>query len=98
MAKRLDELVHEAAPDALEAIYWGVPFYFGQDEGIAYMSAAKTHVTLGFPNGDKMRDESGRLVGTGKSPIFKATLKLKDPLPEALIRTWLEQAVALSHE
>lgn len=96
MARRLDELVHEAAPDALEAVYWGVPFYFGKEDGIAYLSAAKTHVTLGFPNGDRMDDPSGTLVGTGKSPIRKATLKLSKPLDEALVRAWLAQAVALS--
>lgn len=88
-------LVHEEAPGATEAISWGVPFFFLED-GICYVSAARTHVTLGFPNGIRVKDASGLLVGTGRSPIRKATLPLDAEPPVEVLRDWVRQAVALA--
>ncbi len=78
-------------PDVVEGIAWGVPSYFRRGPYI-YTSAAKTHVTLGFFRGIEINDPTGQLTGTGKSPVAKAVIKLKEGLDEAAFRGWLTQA------
>lgn len=80
-------------PDVVEGIAWGVPFWFRKGP-LCYTSAAKNHVTVGIARGIEVQDASGLLTGTGKSPIRKAVVKLKDGLPEAF-HDWLAQAIAL---
>ena len=87
----LRALVHATAKDAREGISYGVPFFFAEDVPFCYLSPAKTHVTLGFPMGASIDDPSGRLVGTGKSPIRKVALGLEEPVPREA-RAWVEQA------
>ncbi|MGB0652978.1 MAG: DUF1801 domain-containing protein [Thermoplasmatota archaeon] len=95
ICNRVRQLV-KADPDVVEGIAWGVPFYFRKGP-LCYTSAAKTHVTVGMARGMEIDDVSGLLQGTGKSPIRKATVKLRDGLPDAFA-DWLEQALALDEE
>jgi hypothetical protein len=91
---RLRALVHEEVPEAREAIYWGVPFFFGKTP-FAYISPGKKHVTLGFTMGAKIDDPSGSLKGTGRTTVRKANLHPGYPLPEADVRLWLRKAAAI---
>jgi len=95
LADELRALVHRHAPGAREAIRYGVPFFLLGDEPLCYVSAARTHVTFGFAQGDRIADASGRLVGTGRSPIRKATLALDEPVPPEAA-AWVAQAAALA--
>jgi hypothetical protein len=97
LSSELRKLVHATVKDARETIYYGVPFFFVDDVWFCYVSAAKKHVTFGFTMGDRIADPSGRLVGTGKSPIRKVALGLDEPVP-AQARGWVEQAAALARE
>lgn len=81
-------------PDVMEGIAWGVPFWFRKGP-LCYTSAAKTHVTAGIARGIEIKDPSGLLTGTGKSPIRKAIIKRKDIFPEAAFRAWMAQATEL---
>ncbi len=81
-------------PDVMEGIAWGVPFWFRKGP-LCYTSAAKTHVTVGIARGIEIKDPSGLLTGTGKSPIRKAIIKRKDTFPEAAFRDWIAQAIQL---
>ena len=97
LAEELRKLVHRSVKDARETIYYGVPFFFVDGFWFCYVSPAKKHVTLGFTMGDRIRDPSKRLVGTGKSPIRKIALKLDDAVPDEA-RSWIEQAAALARK
>ncbi len=86
-------IVHED-PGVVEGIAWGVPFWF-RNGPLCYTSAAKHHVTLGIARGLEVHDKHGRLTGTGKSPIRKTIVKLREEFPEAAFRDWLAQATVL---
>lgn len=79
-------------PDVREGIAWGVPCYFRRGP-LAYTSAAKAHVTLGWFRGAEIDDP--RVTGTGRSPIGKVVLKLAADFPDAAFDGWLRQAIAL---
>ncbi len=81
-------------PDVVECLAWGIPFWFRKGP-LAYASAAKAHVTVGIARGVEVQDRFGRLTGTGKSPIRKATVKLTEPFPEEAVRDWIAQALQL---
>ncbi len=83
-------------PDIVEGIAWGVPCYF-RNGPFCYTSAAKTHVTLGWFRGIEINDPTGRLTGTGKSPVAKTTIKVGEGLPDG-IDAWFEQALRLDEE
>lgn len=91
----LRALVLREAKDARENLCYGVPFFFVAGVAICYVSPARKHVTFGFTMGERLDDPSGRLVGTGRSPIRKATLALDEPAP-ADARAWVRQAAALA--
>lgn len=93
VARRLDALVREEVPGVRAGIKWSVPFYSLRGP-VCYVSAAKKHVTFGLVQGEKVRDATGLLVGTGKSPIRKAVLKPEREVPEAAVRAWLADARA----
>lgn len=93
-ARELDDLVRVALPDARAGIKWAVPFY-ARKGPVCYVSAAKKHVTFGLLQGVDVPDGSGRLVGTGKSPIRKATFPAGEPVPRTLVRGWLRHAKRL---
>ncbi len=87
-------LARGLADDVVEGIAWGVPFWFRRGP-LCYASAAKAHVTIGIARGVEVHDDTGMLTGTGKSPIRKAVVKLKQPFPTQAVAGWLEQALQL---
>lgn len=61
MAKTLDRIVREEAPDSKVGIKWAVPFYFRGEGSLPYVSAAKRHVTFGVGRGAELNDSTGLL-------------------------------------
>lgn len=98
MAKRLDRIVREEAPDSKVGIKWAVPMYFRDAGALAYVSAAKRHVTFGVVRGAELKDTTGLLRSTGRSPIGSATFPISAPIPEKTVRRWLREALALPPE
>ena len=94
VALGLDALARASLPDVRVGVKWSVPFYSLRGP-VCYVSAAKKHVTFGLVQGIDVPDASGRLVGTGKSPIRKAVLPAGEPVPKALVRGWLREAKRL---
>jgi hypothetical protein len=90
-AKELDALVHAVLPNVVAGIKWSVPFYALKGP-VCYISVARTHVTFGLLQGVDVSDASGRLIGTGKSPIRKAIFSAGEPVPRATVRAWLRDA------
>lgn len=91
----LRDLVHATAKGAREEVRYGVPFFLLGDAPLCYLSVARTHVTFGFAMGAAIDDASGRLVGTGKSPIRKVALALDEPVPNEA-RGWVAQAARIA--
>lgn len=94
VATELDGLARSALPDARVGIKWAVPFY-SRKGPVCYVSAARKHVTFGLVQGADVPDDSGRLVGTGKSPIRKAVFIVGEPVPRTVVRGWLRHAKRL---
>ncbi len=55
LAKRLRSFVLKAAPELVEEMKYGIPFYLFQG-WVCYVNVGKSGVTLGFPNGIQMSD------------------------------------------
>ncbi|HEY1115111.1 MAG TPA: DUF1801 domain-containing protein [Chitinophagaceae bacterium] len=88
----LRQLVHDSVPGVQEEFKWGRPvFRSGKD--FAYLKTAKAYVTLGFFKFDRLRDEHGRLEGTGKD-MRHIKLKTVQDMDGELLKEWL--AVAAS--
>lgn len=98
MARTLDRIVREEAPDSKVGIKWSVPFYFRDAGPLAYVSVAKRHVTFGVARGAELKDATGLLQSTGRSPIGKATLPISQDVPENMVRRWIRDALALPPE
>jgi hypothetical protein len=59
------ELMHEMAPDATEAIRYGIPSYKGR-KIFAVISPTKKDITLSFSHGGEFEDKFDLLRGRGK--------------------------------
>lgn len=90
LAQALRDALHGAA--ALdERIRYGCAFFQQDGRDVAYLSTARRHVTLGFPEGARLQDEGALLSGTGRSDVRRLVLRPGEPLP-------LEEIVALVAE
>jgi hypothetical protein len=97
----LEELraeVARAAPEAVGAIKWGMPFYTLGGEMMCALAAHKSHVNLilAGPPGT-YADPEGRLEGEGKTGKHLKLRALAE-LPRAAVRAWLETAAATARE
>lgn len=95
LAAELRALVKRRVDDAREGISYGVPFFFLDGVAFCYVSPAKERVTLGFTMGASIHDASGRLVGTGRSPIRKVALALDEGVPPHAAG-WIDEAARLA--
>jgi hypothetical protein len=90
----LRALVDEAAPDAVAAIKWGMPFYTVGGNMMCALAGFKAHVNLilAGPPGT-FADPDGRLEGDGKTGKH-LKLRALDELPRAAVKGWLRTAAA----
>jgi hypothetical protein len=90
--------VVRAAPEAVGAIKWGMPFYTLGGEMMCALAAHKSHVNLilAGPPGT-YADPEGRLAGEGKTGKHLKLRTLAD-LPRSSVRAWLETAAATARE
>lgn len=84
-------LVHDAAPDAGEAIKWGMPFFTYKDQNLCSMAAFKAHAAFGFWH-DKVGRDDARQGAMGQ---FGKIASLNDLPPDAEIAALLRQAMGL---
>lgn len=91
IARELDALARGALPGCVVGIKWSVPFY-ARKGPVCYVSAARAHVTFGLLQGVDIPDGTGRLSGTGKSPIRKAVFRAGAPVPRGSVKRWLAHA------
>ncbi len=91
---RLRKLVHEAGPDAVEALKWGQPVWSANGPAI-YAKAFANQVNLGFWRGADLDDPDGLLAGDG-ARMKHLRLSNGDALPEDAIRSFVRQAIELN--
>jgi hypothetical protein len=84
------KIVTGSLPGVVEEIKWGQPC-FSKGAKLAYLMAAKAHVTFGFFQGADLDDEGGLLEGSGKA-MRSLKLRAVGDIPAAAIRRWLKQA------
>ena len=86
--------VERAAPAAVGAIKWGMPFFTLDGEMMCALAAHKAHVNLilAGPSGT-YADPEGRLEGDGKTGKHLKLRALAE-LPRAAVRAWLKTAAA----
>jgi hypothetical protein len=91
-AEAVRRAVHQAAPGMTEAFKWGRPV-FALGTNVAYLKAAKKHVTFGYFDGAALDDPDGLLEGSGKQ---MRSIKVRDAseVPAVAIKVWTRQAVA----
>lgn len=90
----LREDVERAAPEAVGAIKWGMPFYTLRGEMMCALAAHKSHVNLilAGPPGT-FADPEGLLEGGGKTGKHLKVRALTE-LPRAAVRAWLRTAAS----
>jgi hypothetical protein len=93
LARRLDQIILEALPDALCAVKWGVPFYGLPGHGwITAINSFKAHVKLLFFKGGALKPTLP--AGKGNNAIdFHSDEELR--LAEKQVKAWLQQAKKL---
>lgn len=94
IAETLRKTIKEADPEIEEAIKWNQPCY-SKDGMICGFMAAKTHVTLAFHQGAKLKDPKRLLEGTGKL-IRHIKLKNANDVPVNTIKEWVKECVKLN--
>jgi hypothetical protein len=91
IVQRLRELMRESAPDAAEAISYGIPAWRGR-RILALISPTKKGITFAFAQGASFEDEYGLLEGVGK---VSKNVRMRDPsqINEAALRYYIRQAL-----
>ena len=97
VGQRLDALIVEAVPDVHKAVKWNQPFFGFEGEGwfTAFRCYTK-YVQLQFFRGTSLDPEPPKAA---KHPEVRyLDIHEDDPLDEALLRSWFEQAAELPGE
>jgi len=86
-------LMKKLAPDALEAISYGIPMY-AMKKPLAWISPGKTGVSLGFRQGAYFEDKYGLLRGAGK---HAKNVKMRDlgEVNKSALAYYIKQALKL---
>jgi hypothetical protein len=96
IVQALRRLVRECAPDAQEAISYGIPAYKGR-RMLAVINPTKTGITFAFSSGAEFEDRYGLLEGVGKVSKNVRISRLKD-INKTALRYYMKQALALDVE
>jgi hypothetical protein len=89
----LRSLVREVAPQAQEVFSYNMPVFKARGI-IAWILATKKDITFSFTYGARFEDHHGLLRGKGKHARH-VKLKAVDSVDRAVLRDYLEQALAL---
>jgi uncharacterized protein YdeI (YjbR/CyaY-like superfamily) len=94
--EHLRKLIHQAAPQVIEAIKWGIPF-FDYKGPICHISAFKEHMAFGFWKASMLKDPKGLLQKGEPSAgsLGKITSLLDLPSDDDLI-DFIKQAIHIN--
>lgn len=85
------QLMREMAPDAKEAISYGIPTWKG-NRIFAVVSPTKKDITFSFSRGAQFQDKYGLLKGVGKSSKHIKIKHIKD-VDQDVLRYYVRQAL-----
>ncbi|MCC7358748.1 MAG: DUF1801 domain-containing protein [Anaerolineales bacterium] len=88
---RLFALMAELAPQATLGLYYGAPMWKGAGY-LAWISAAKAHISLGFTHGRAFEDKYGLLRGSGKHAM-NLQFQAVDEIKPGQVRYYVKQAL-----
>jgi hypothetical protein len=94
MVRGLANVVRSAAPEATESIKWAQPVFSLNGPAI-WIKAYGSGVNIGFWRGAELNDPHGLLRGEGDR-MKHVRLREGDRLPDAALRDYVRQAVALN--
>jgi hypothetical protein len=89
----LRELMQEIAPDAQEAISYGIPV-FKRKHGVAVISPTKKDITFSFSRGAEFEDKYGLLRGVGHVSKH-VKIKSLDTVDREALKYYIRQALDL---
>lgn len=95
LAARVATLIRDTAPNANEALKWGMPCWSAANGAVVVALARyRAHLTLYFHRGVELPDPRGLLVGTA-SCMRGLKIRSAADLDERAIATWLRAGFAL---
>jgi len=89
----LRTMVHEACPDVVETIKWGMPFFERNGKLFAFMAAFTRHAAFGFRRGSLVVGE-GRIPAKAMGQFGRLT-SVKDLPPRRTFVGYVKRAAAL---
>jgi uncharacterized protein YdeI (YjbR/CyaY-like superfamily) len=92
----LRRMVHEACPEAVEAIKWGRPFFLHRGTILCNISGFKEHCSFGFWGAEigRVLREDGVLQAGGMGSLGRIT-SVKDLPPEKALLGYIRRAAEL---
>lgn len=93
--KRLRGIVHEACPQAEEAIKWGMPGFVYRGKILCGMVALKQHASFGFWKHAQVMGQQNPREGMGS---YGKMIELSDPPPKRRLVADLKKAMRLQEE
>lgn len=88
----LRALLRTLAPTAREEVGYNMPMYHGRHVPLAYITAARHHITLSFTVGVNFDDKYGQLRGSAKHARY-LRFKSVDDINETHLRYYIRQAI-----
>lgn len=93
IVEAIRRVVRDAVPALDEDIKWGRPVFSLDAKNIAYLTAAKAHITFGYFEGSELDDPNGLLEGSGKQ-MRSIKVRSAADVPSRALKAWTKQAVA----
>lgn len=93
--EKIRKAYHKAHPDVIEVIKWGVP-HFDHKGPLGNMAGFKQHVGYGFWKSKLLEDTHGILAASDHAMGGMKVLDVKDLPKEAVLVSYIRQAIALN--
>ena len=88
----VSDVIGSELPDAATKLYHGIPVWCVGDQPTVGLKPAKAHLSVLFFRGQKIRDATGKLVGSGSFEMASVKLTSAADLDEEALRTWVRAA------
>jgi len=96
---RIRKVVHEACPDVVETVKWGMP-HFDYKGMMCGMASFNEHCTFGFWKAKLMNDYDKKFETIGETAMghFGRITSMKDLPSDAIIKKYVKEACRLNDE
>ena len=94
IANPLREIILSAVPSLKGEMKWGMPFFM-RNGMVCGLMKAKTHLSLFFPKGSKLKDPKKILQGEGKT-VRSLKFTKRGDIPAAAVKAFVKQAASFN--